>query len=224
MSERLNQQLAATAAAESEAEQKRLEYREVRMSVIRPTVVEYIKNEREDLDLEANIGVICNRLVDQNRQPTEANIRAAIAQGGVQPKVLSEAEQREALETKLKEEGASSTLIAKFASMSTEQLQAKLEELKNLRRWQGMSHAELQAEAQAERQVPPGVVPVAPGTPILSPSITRHVFSRYSTEELHKLIRSMDQKHGLGAGDVAVSARLSGADANEIKRIYGIGE
>src|SRR6266566_216074 len=221
MSERLNQQLAATAAAESEAEQKRLEYREVRMSVIRPTVVEYIKNEREDLDLEANIGVICNRLVDQNRQPTEANIRAAIAQGGVQPKVLSEAEQREALETKLKEEGASSTLIAKFASMSTEQLQAKLEELKNFRRWQGMSHAELQAEARSER-VPPGVEPVAPGTPILSPSINRRALTHYSTEELRKLERAMDQRHGLGVGDVAISARLSGADANEIKRIYGV--
>src|SRR6266704_4987546 len=149
MSERLNQQLAATAAAESEAEQKRLEYREVRMSVIRPTVVEYIKTEREDLDLEANIGVICNRLVDQNRQPTEANIRAAIAQGGVQPKVLSEAEQRQELEAKLKEEGASSTLIAKLPAMTVEELRIKLQNMKNVQRWKGMTHAQLQDEAQS---------------------------------------------------------------------------
>jgi hypothetical protein len=40
---------------------------------------------------------------------------------------------------------------------------------------------------------------------------------------LRKLKRIMDQRHGLGAGEVAINARLSGADVNEINRLYGVG-
>jgi hypothetical protein len=206
--------------AQSAAREEEKDLRKVWEAKVRPSVIDYLKEHRLE-DHEGAIDVVSRLLF--LKQPTQANVAAAVAQAGVKAKVFSETELRQELEAELKAEGASSTLIAKFEFMSVAQLQAKLEELRNVKRWKSMSHTELQAAANAEHaSTPSGVTPVPEGTPILSPSISRRALTQYAVDEMRKLIRAFDQKHGIGSGQVAVDARLSGADANEIKRLYSI--
>src|SRR6266571_6191228 len=139
---------------------------------VRPHVVDYLKEHRLE-DHEGAIDTVSRTLAKAIKQPTQASIAAAVTQAAVKPKQFSEEELRQELETQLKEEGASSTLIAKFQFMSLAELQTKLQNMRDIARWKTLGHDDLQAEAQGERQVLPGITPIAPDTPILSPNISR---------------------------------------------------
>lgn len=218
---RLKEINAGVASAEAETKQKEQELLEMRLDPLRPNIREGLAKTIFAVNT-SNENFVGKWLLQNKKPATEDAIAEAIKALGpklAQKPPLTEAELRQ----ELINEGASPTLIAKFEYMTMDQLWAKLEELKNVNRWKSMSHNELVAEVKLVSQVPPGITPVAPGTPILEPHISRRALARgYSAEEMLKLIRSMDQKFGVGAGDVAVSARLSGADALEIKRLYSI--
>jgi hypothetical protein len=132
---------------------------------------------------------------------------------------------------------ASAKTIGRKYVVATAQLRQELENLERERELRGLGHDALVSAANAEaieasaesdphlgrsRGVPPGVTPVQPGTAILSAHVSRNALAKFSPEEIRKLKRTMDQRHGVGAGEIAINARLSGADADEIKRQYSI--
>lgn len=166
-------------------------------------------------------------------EPSEAEVRAqieneiaSILSDVVIPEtwsVYDKKAKQESIRTRLEHNRNrfASTVDGRYV-VSTEAMAQELANLKNARAYRNLSHTELQAQVRGEREVPEGVAPVPQGMPILSPSISRHALAQYDADGIRKLIRAFDQKHGIGSGKAAVTARLSGADAAEIKRQYSI--
>jgi hypothetical protein len=143
----------------TELEEAQKDLQAARMQTFRPVVESALSRLQTTVALTTgNIDVLTDALLKKTPYSfTDKAIEAAIKALGSslsQKPAPTEAEQREDLETQLKAEGASSTLIAKFKYMSLDQLRAKLEELENARRWKTMSHSELKAEVAAQSNEP----------------------------------------------------------------------
>jgi len=163
--------------AQAQAEQARQEYRDAWMLANRPSVIEFIKSERPDLDFEANIGLICNWLMDHSRQATPTNISVAIAQVRVQWKPpLQGQELRDDLERQIFEllvaspeekERERKSYHARLAAsrdevhgrrqtgpylVTTATMIQRLLNLKESERLRSLSHSELRAEVRGKAQ------------------------------------------------------------------------
>jgi hypothetical protein len=163
--------------AQAEAEQARQQYREALVNAIRPTVAEFIKHERPDLDYESAISRVCAWLADHHKQETNENIRAAIANANVQPKPpLQGQELRDDLERQIMELLVASpeekdrerkSYHARLAAsrdevhgrhqtgpylVTTATMIQRLLNLKESERLRGLTHAELRAEVRGKAQ------------------------------------------------------------------------
>jgi hypothetical protein len=99
-----------------------------------------------------------------------------------------------------------------------------IEGLSSAEREQLQQRAFEEAQVKAANQKQPVVPQVPIGSPILPAHWDKSLIKRMTNEEIRSARIRFDREHGQGTFNAALTYRINGQDASELKRLYSIGE